>query len=80
MSSTPPITLTPTAVVYAGRVSDSKTEAVSGFLAIVASADGKKVAEHKLDAPPTYDGVVVVQNRILVSLQNGAVVSFGKAE
>jgi hypothetical protein len=52
------------AAAYEGRM---------GGVLWVASADsGKKLAEIKLDAPPSWDGMAVAQGRLFVVLQDGS--------
>jgi hypothetical protein len=46
----------------------------------VSAEDAKKAAEFPLDAPPVYHGVAAAGVRMLVSLQNGHVVCFGKGQ
>ncbi|MBM3891693.1 MAG: hypothetical protein FJ388_21475, partial [Verrucomicrobia bacterium] len=72
------IALTANAVVYAGRDTQTGEDKPTGFLRLVSLADGKKLAELPLDAPPTYDGLAIANGRVYVSLQNGALVSFAK--
>jgi hypothetical protein len=72
------MTLCGGAVLYAGRVRGAKEGAPGGFLVILSAADGKKITEFPLEAPPTYDGIAVARERVFVSLQNGSVVCFEK--
>jgi len=65
-------------LLVAGGVWDPQSTRVTGFLWVVSLQDGKTTAEFPLDAPPTLDGLAVANQRIYVSLQNGAVVCFGK--
>ena len=44
-----------------------------GVLAAFAAADGKPLAEHKLPAPPVWDGLAVAYGRLYISLENGDV-------
>jgi len=39
----------------------------------VSTADGKTLAEHKLDAPPVFDGMAASAGQLFVSLQNGRI-------
>jgi hypothetical protein len=56
------------AAAYEGRM---------GGVLWVASADsGKKLAEIKLDAPPSWDGMAVAQGRLFVVLQDGSLRCF----
>jgi len=57
------------AAAYEGRM---------GGVLWVASADsGKKLAEIKLDAPPSWDGMAVAQGRLFVVLQDGSLRCLG---
>jgi hypothetical protein len=42
----------------------------------VSTADGEKLAEHPLDAPPVFDGMAAAAGRLYLSAQNGEVVCF----
>ena len=44
---------------------------------IVSAADGRKLAEHRLDSPPVFDGMVAAGARLYVSTLDGNVVCFG---
>jgi len=46
-----------------------------GRLAAFAAADGKKLAEYKLSAPPVWDGMAAVDGRLYLSQQDGSIVS-----
>jgi hypothetical protein len=48
------------------------------FLRVVASADGKKVAEQKLSALPVFDGLSAAGGKLFLSLKNGSVVCLGE--
>lgn len=65
------------AVVYAGKAT-AKDAKQAGILCLVALADGKKLAELPLDAAPVYDGLAIADGRVLATLLNGSVVSFGQ--
>jgi outer membrane protein assembly factor BamB len=71
--------LSDSGLVLAGRVCDEKG-GTAGFLWLVGREDSKKLAEWPLDAPPVYHGLAVAGGRLYVSLQNGNVVCFGKAD
>jgi hypothetical protein len=45
-----------------------------GVLAAFAAADGRKLFECRLDAPPVWDGMAAVSGRLYVALMNGQVV------
>jgi outer membrane protein assembly factor BamB len=47
-----------------------------GVLAAFAAADGKKLFECRLDAPPVWDGMAAVTGRLYVALANGGIVCF----
>ena len=47
-----------------------------GVLAAFAAADGKKLFECRLDAPPVWDGMAAVTGRLYIALMNGQVVCF----
>ncbi len=49
-----------------------------GVLAAFATGDGKKLAEYKLPAPPVWDGMAAAQGKLMVSLENGQVICFGR--
>jgi hypothetical protein len=72
------VALAGSAVIYAGRVAARDGGKPTGFLQVVSAADGKKLAEFTLDAPPTFDGLAVAQGKVFVSLQDGNVVCYGK--
>lgn len=48
-----------------------------GVLWVFAAADGKKFAEHKLDSPPVFDGLIAAGGALYVSCENGSVVCLG---
>jgi len=43
------------------------------------AADGKMLAEQKLDAPPVFDGLIAAAGRLFMCTTSGRVVCFGKA-
>lgn len=49
-----------------------------GIIAAVAADDGKKLAEHKLPAPPVWDGMAAAGGRLFISTSDGCVVCMGK--
>lgn len=69
--------LTADAIILAGRVWDAKTERLNGALWSVSLADGKKTFETDLDVPPSFQGIAVANDRVVVTLQNGRVVCYG---
>ncbi|MFB3892822.1 MAG: PQQ-binding-like beta-propeller repeat protein [Phycisphaerae bacterium] len=73
------IALAANAAVFAGRTADAAGKPV-GFLAVLSATDGKPMAEIKLSAPPTFDGLAVAAGRVYVSLQDGNLICFGNAD
>ena len=57
------------AKAYEGRM--------GGVLWAASAATGEKVAEVKLDAPPTWDGMAVANGRLFIALQDGRVLCLG---
>jgi hypothetical protein len=47
-------------------------------LCAVAAADGRQLAQYKLESPPVFDGMIAGRGRLFVSLQNGSLVCFGE--
>lgn len=45
-----------------------------GVLAVFDAADGKRLAEFKLDAPPIWDGMAAADGRLFISTTDGNVV------
>ncbi len=41
------------------------------------ATDGKKLAEHKLDAPPVFDGLIAAAGRLFLCTTDGHVICFG---
>jgi len=39
----------------------------------VSAADGRKVAEYTLDAPPVFDGLIAARGRLYLSTTDGKV-------
>jgi hypothetical protein len=48
-----------------------------GLLWVFDAADGKKLAEHKLDSPPVFDGLIAAGGALYVSCENGSLVCLG---
>lgn len=46
----------------------------------VSAADGKTLAELRLDALPVWDGLIAAENRLYVSLADGSVVCLAEAK
>jgi hypothetical protein len=49
-----------------------------GVLSVFATADGKTLAEQKLESPPVYDGLAAANGRLYLSTADGRVLCFGK--
>jgi hypothetical protein len=47
---------------------------------LLSAADGKKLAEHRLNSPPVFDGLAVASGRLVVSLNNGTVLCMGSRQ
>jgi len=45
-----------------------------GILWAVSAADGEKLAEYPLDAPPIFDGMAAANGRLYISTTDGNVV------
>jgi hypothetical protein len=45
----------------------------------VNKADGKKLAEYKLESPPVFDGMAAANGRLYVSMKNGSILCLGPA-
>ncbi len=45
-----------------------------GLLWVFDAADGKKIAEHKLDSPPVFDGLIAAGGRLYISCKDGTMV------
>jgi outer membrane protein assembly factor BamB len=41
-------------------------------LVAVSAKDGRQLAEHKLDVPPVFDGLIAVSGKVLISLEDGS--------
>ena len=46
----------------------------------VSVADGKKLAEYKLDSPPVFDGMAASNGRLYLAMKNGKVLCFAGSE
>jgi hypothetical protein len=51
-----------------------------GRLAMIATADGTKTREIKLDSPPVFDGMSATEGNVFISLRNGCVTCFTASE
>jgi hypothetical protein len=49
-----------------------------GILKVVNKADGSKMAEHKLDSAPVWDGMAIAGESVYISMKNGELVCLGK--
>jgi len=47
-----------------------------GVLLVMATKDGRKLAEYKLPAPPVWDGLAAADGKLYIALTNGDIVSF----
>ena len=45
----------------------------------VSAADGKKLAEYKLDSPPIFDGMIAANGRLYVVTKDGEVLCMEKS-
>ena len=45
---------------------------------LVSAADGKKLAEYKLESTPVFDGMIAARSRLFISLEDGSLVCFGQ--
>jgi len=48
-------------------------------LVSVSAKDGKKLAEHPLDVPPVFDGMIAAGGRLFISTEDGRVLCLGAA-
>jgi outer membrane protein assembly factor BamB len=49
-----------------------------GLLWAVSAADGKRLAEYHLDAPPVWDGMIAAEGRLFLATMSGQVVCLGE--
>ncbi|MGB2823409.1 MAG: PQQ-binding-like beta-propeller repeat protein, partial [Phycisphaerae bacterium] len=49
-------------------------------LRVYSAADGKMLAERKLDSPPVFDGLIAAAGRLFMCTTDGRVVCFGKTK
>ena len=47
-------------------------------LHLVDAADGKQLAQHKLESSPVFDGMIAAQGRVFISLDDGSLICFGQ--
>ena len=57
---------------------DSYQGELGGVLWAASAANGKKLAEYKLDAAPSWDAMAAAYGRLYLAMQDGSVVCFGK--
>jgi len=50
------------------------------LLCVVSAADGKTLAQYKLDQPPVFDGMAAANGRLYMTTVDGKVVCLGKSE
>ena len=48
-----------------------------GVLCAFSAADGKKLAEYKLDTPPVWNGMAAADGKLYLSLTDGSILCFG---
>ena len=64
---------------YAIRADDAALTGKKGaLLRAVSAIDGKQLAEYRLDAPPTWDGMAAAGGRLYLSSTDGKVLCMGK--
>jgi hypothetical protein len=51
-----------------------------GVLRAVSAADGKRLAERRLDSPPVFDGMIAANERLYIATRDGRVVCMGGSE
>ena len=51
-----------------------------GLLWAVSPADGKKLAEYRLESPPVFDGMIAANERLYVATRAGEVLCFGASQ
>ena len=47
-----------------------------GVLCVIDTQTGKKVAEHRLESPPVFNGAAAARGRLLLTLEDGSMVCF----
>ena len=50
---------------------------MGGLLCVVSAADGKTLAQYKLEQPPVFDGMSAAGGKLFISLRNGNVICMG---
>jgi hypothetical protein len=51
-----------------------------GLLWAVSTADGKRLAEYRLEAPPAFDGLIAARERLFITTIDGCVSCWGAAK
>jgi hypothetical protein len=51
-----------------------------GRLVVLSAAEGNPLAEHALDSPPVFDGMIAAGQRLYLATMDGKVVAFGGSE
>ena len=49
-------------------------------LLALSASDGKRLAEHELEVPPVWDGMIAYRNRLYLAMRNGKVLCLDSAE
>jgi len=44
------------------------------------ATDGTMLAEHKLQAPPVFDGLIAANGQLFLSLENGTILCIGPSQ
>jgi len=57
---------------------DAYTGKLGGRLLAASAADGKQLAEHRLDAAPVWDSIAVANGQVFICLADGTVRCFGR--
>jgi hypothetical protein len=55
----------------------SYEQRLGGVLWLASAKDGRKIAEHQLDAAPAWDGMAAAGGRLFISLKDGSLRCFG---
>jgi len=56
------------------NASGGSDRAESAMLLAVSATDGATLAQYRLEAPPVFDGMAAIENRLYVTLENGNIV------
>jgi hypothetical protein len=51
---------------------------LGGVLKIIDKTDGREITEHKLPSPPVFNGAAAAAGRLVLSLEDGSIVCFGR--